>query len=357
MDKLPQEYNQWLKEVKARILTSRLKAAVAVNRNLIQLYWDIGFMIWQKQQNQGWGAKVIDQMAKDLKKELPDNQGFSRSNLYSIRKFYDFYANSKMIHQDGGQNPEMIHQAGGQLQPTGFLLDIPWRHHVSILNKVKTIEEAVFYIAKTTENNWSRNVLEMQIDSGLYNRQGKAVTNFKDTLPAGQSDLASETLKNPYVFDFLTLTEDVQELELEKKLIDNITRFLLELGVGFAYMGRQFPMKIGQKERRLDLLFYHTRLHCYVVFDLKIGDFEPEFAGKMNYYLSAVDEQLKSATDQPSIGIILCKSSNSVEVEYSLRGIQKPMGISEYTFGELPENLKANLPSEQQIINEMNKFE
>lgn len=357
MDKIPQEYNQWLKEVKTRILTSRLKAVVSVNRNLIQLYWDIGSMIWQKQKLQGWGAKVIDQMAVDLKKELPDNKGFSRSNLYSIRKFYAFYAGSEIVHQPDVKNPGIIHQAGGQLQPADFLLDIPWRHHVSILNKVNTIDEAVFYINKTTENNWSRNILEMQIDSGLYNRQGKAVTNFKDTLPAGQSDLASESLKNPYIFDFLTLTEDVQELELEKKLIDNITRFLLELGVGFAYMGRQFPVYIGQKERRLDLLFYHTRLHCYVVFDLKIGDFEPEFAGKMNYYLSAVDEQLKCGTDQPSIGIILCKSSDTIEVEYSLRGIQKPMGISDYTFGELPDNLKANLPSEEQIINEMNKFE
>ena len=293
---------------------------------MIALYWDIGRTIVEKQEQNRWGAKIIEQVAKDLRRELPDTNGFSRTNLFSMRQFYLFYAKSQIVHQAGGQiktqelmqqpvgqtgSYEIVHQVVGLLPKDSILVKIPWRHHVLIINKTASLGEAFFYLNQTIANNWSRNVLQIQIESKLFKRQGKALNNFELTLPTPQSDLARETLKDPYKFDFLTLEKDVQELELEKHLTDNITKFLLELGKGFAFVGRQYPMQIGNKERKIDLLFYHTRMHCYVVIDLKMGEFEPEFAGKMNYYLSAVDDLLKMEADQPSIGIILCKSKDA----------------------------------------------
>lgn len=227
---------------------------------------------------------------------------------------------------------KIVHQAGGQLPESSILCNIPWRHQVAILSKCNTCEEANYYMEQTIQNNWSRNILKIQLETKLIERSGKASNNFELTLPKPMSDLARETLKDPYTFDFLTLESNVQELELEKQLIENITQFLLELGKGFAFVGRQYPLQIGDKERRIDLLFYHTKLHCYVVIDLKTGGFEPEFAGKMNYYLSAVDDLLKSDIDNPSIGVILCKSKNKIDVEYSLRDINKPLRISQFYF-------------------------
>lgn len=360
------EYLKWLSHIKKKISLAQSKAVFQVNSTLIQLYWEIGYMIADKQQNSKWGAGIIDQVAKDLKRAFPDTSGFSRTNLFSMRKFYLFYAGSDLIHQDGGlllnadnlsvnEETEIVHQPGGQLESLHLLLMIPWRHHVLILNKCKTENEAVFYIKKTVQNNWSRNVLQIQIESELYKRQGKAVNNFINTLPKPQSDLAIESIKDPYKFDFLTLEENVQELELEKKLTENITKLLLEMGKGFAFVGRQYPIKVGKKERRIDLLFYHTRMHCYVVIDLKTGEFEPEFAGKMNYYLSAVDDLLKTNKDNPSIGIVLCKTKDNLDVEYALRDLKKPLGVSEYTFSELPENIQQNLPTVIEIENELNK--
>ena len=324
-------------------------------------------------------------MAKDLKSELPETNGFSRTNLFAMRQFYLFYKDHPIVHQAGGrlitdelvQQPaerldadKLVHQAGGRLgadelvqQPVGLitkqhlLCKIPWRHHIAILSGCKTIGEATFYLQQTIQNNWSRSVLEIQIKNKLSSRQGKAQNNFELTLPAQQSDLAKETLKDPYKFDFLTLESSVQELELEKHLTENITKFLLELGKGFAFIGRQYLMQIGNKERKIDLLFYHTRMHCYVVIDLKMGEFEPEFAGKMNYYLSAVDDLLKTTQDQPSIGIILCKSKDSLEVEYALRDLKKPMGISEFTFNELPEHVKNNMPTVAELESELIKLQ
>ena len=283
---------------------------------------------------------------KDLKSELTETNGFSRTNLFEMRKFYLFY-----------KDAEFVHQVGGQITEQNLLYKIPWRHHVAIIGKCKTTEEAKFYIEQTIQNNWSRNVLEIQLGTNLINRLGKAQNNFELTLPKPQSDLAKETLKDPYKFDFLTIESDVQELELEKHLTDNITKFLLELGKGFAFIGRQYPLQIGNKERRIDLLFYHTRMHCYVVIDLKMGEFEPEFAGKMNYYLSAVDDLLKTDIDQPSIGIILCKSKTALDVEYALRDIKKPLGISEFTFNELPEDVKSNMPTVAELENELKNLE
>lgn len=375
MDK---KYLQWIQELKQKINAAQLKASVAVNEEMILLYWDIGKSIVEKQTAFSWGSKVVEMLAADLKRDLPDTKGFSRSNLFAMRQFYLFYKDSLIVHQPRGQlrneiqgtgneivqqpaglfqsrdvQNKIVHQAGGQLPKESVLTKIPWRHHVAILNKCKSVHEAVFYLQQTIQNNWSRNMLEIQISSGLKNRLGKAQNNFELTLPKPQSDLATETLKDPYKFDFLTLESNVQELELEKQLTENIMQFLLELGKGFAFVGRQYPIQIGKKERKLDLLFYHLKMHCFVVIDLKMGEFEPEFAGKMNYYLSAVDDLLKSSQDSPSIGIILCKSRNALEVEYALRDINKPMGISNFTFSELPENIQKNMPTVEELENEL----
>ncbi len=372
-------YIQWIQELKQKIKLAQLKASIAVNEEMILLYWDIGKSIVEKQHEFAWGSKVVEQMAKDLKKELPDTQGFSRTNLFSMRKFYLFYAyaaivqqavgrlqnndnqgNSQIIHQAGGPNEsdenKIIHQAGGQLFKDHIFCKIPLRHHVAILSNYSNIEDALFYLQQTLKNNWSRSILELQIESKLMERQGKAVNNFELTLPKPQSDLARETLKDPYKFGFLTLEAEVQEWQLEKNLTDNITQFLLELGKGFAFVGRQYPIQIGQKERKIDLLFYHLKMHCYVVIDLKMGEFEPEHAGKMNYYLSAVDNLVKTDEDKPSIGIILCKSKDNLEVEFALQDLNKPMGISEFTFNELPQNIQDNMPTIEELENELKRL-
>ena len=370
------EYKIWLIDLKTKIRSAQLKASVAVNEQMILLYWDIGKSILDKQAEQLWGSKIIEQMAKDLKKELPETNGFSRTNLFAMRKFYLFYKESELVQQAAGQlkningqtdiivqqaagqleNAELVHHLGGLITEQSLLCKIPWQHHVVILGKCETIKEATFYIQQTIQNNWSRSVLEIQMETKLINRLGKAQNNFEFTLPKPQSDLAKETLKDPYKFDFLTLESDVQELELEKQLTENITKFLLELGKGFAFVGRQYPLQVGNKERKIDLLFYHTRMHCYVVIDLKMGEFEPEFAGKMNYYLSAVDDLLKTSADQPSIGIILCKSKDTLDVEYALRDINKPLGISEFTFNQLPEAVKGNMPTVAELETELKKY-
>jgi predicted nuclease of restriction endonuclease-like (RecB) superfamily len=373
---LDSNYIEWIIALKDKIRSAQIKAALSVSEQMIRLYWDIGKSIVEKQKEHNWGSKIIENMAKDLKSELPDTNGFSRTNLFAMRKFYLFYVDSELVQQPAGQletttfegenelvqqpaellnnNKNLIvHQLGGQLELNTVLCKIPWKHHITILSKCNTIKEAQFYIMQTIQNNWSRNVLQIQIESNLINRIGKAPNNFELTLPKPQSDLAIETLKDPYTFDFLTLEAHVQELELEKSLTENITKFILELGKGFAFVGRQYPLQIGNKERKLDLLFYHLKMHCYVVIDLKMGEFEPEFAGKMNYYLSAVDDLLKTEIDQPSIGIILCKSKDNIDVEYALRDISKPLGISEFSFNELPENIKINMPTVEELENEL----
>jgi predicted nuclease of restriction endonuclease-like (RecB) superfamily len=357
---LDTNYKNWITSLKDKIRSAQIKAALSVNEQMIMLYWDIGKSIVEKQQEHNWGSKIVEQMAQDLKRELPDTNGFSRTNLFAMRKFYLFYAASQLVQQLGEQiqntdieNNTIVQQVAGQLEKNDMLCRIPWQHHITIISKCQDTIEAQFYIQQTIQNNWSRNVLQIQIESILINRQGKAPNNFELTLPKPQSDLAIETLKDPYKFDFLTLEANVQELELEKNLTENITNFLLELGKGFAFVGRQYPLQIGNKERKLDLLFYHLKMHCYIVVDLKMGEFEPEFAGKMNYYLSAVDDLLKTDIDQPSIGIILCKSKDNLDVEYALRDINKPLGISEFSFNELPENIQKNLPTVEELENEL----
>jgi predicted nuclease of restriction endonuclease-like (RecB) superfamily len=329
------DYIEWLNSIKAQIHQAQIKAVLSVNSELINLYWEIGKSIVEKQEIKNWGNSVVEKLSNDLKNQLENVTGFSRTNLFAMRQFYQFYKS----------HSEKIPQLVGQ---------IPWGHNRLILTKIKDVEQALFYIQNTIENGWSRNILELQIESKLFERQGKSITNFQNTLPNPQSDLAKQTLKDPYIFDFLTLEKGVHELDIERQLVAHVTKFLLELGKGFAFIGRQYELNIGNKTRYLDLLFYHIRLRCFVVIELKGGEFEPEFAGKMNYYLSAVDDILKAETDNPTIGIILCKSKDKIDVEYALRDFGKPIGVSNFTITEIiPNNLQSELPTVKQIEYEL----
>lgn len=283
-------------------------------------------------------GRIIENASKDLRNHFPNQQGFSRSNLFSMRKWYDFYSKS-------GLNIEKVQQLVGQ---------IPWGHNVLIITKAESVEEAVFYINKTVENNWSRTVLAHQIDLDFYNRSGKAITNFPDTLPTPQSELAKETLKDPYKFDFLTLNEKALEKDIEEQLVKHITSFLLELGGGFSFVGRQVPLKIDGESFYIDLLFYHIKLKCYVVVELKSVKFRAEYAGKMNLYLSAVDDLMKSENENPTIGLLLCKSKSEVIAEYALRGTTQPIGVAEYEIVKsIPTDLKPELPTIEEIEKEL----
>jgi predicted nuclease of restriction endonuclease-like (RecB) superfamily len=335
---LDSQYQNWLKDFKTKIANTQIKAAIAINKELILLYFELGKMIAERQLQTNWGDNLIRQIAADLKKEFPDVSGFSRSNLYAIKQFYLFYKDT----------PEFVQQVAGQ---------IPWGHQSVILQKTKGYDEATFYVKETITNNWSRNILTMQIERNLYARQGNALSDFEHTLPKPQADLANSILKDPYIFDFLTLEKSVQELDFERQLVKHITGFLLELGKGFAFLGRQYEIEVGKKTYKMDLLFYHTKLHAYVVFELKMGEFEPEYIGKLNFYLSAVDDMLKSEFDQPSIGILLCKNKDKIEVEYALRDINKPIGVSEFRFNELPENIKSLMPTVAELENELLHFQ
>lgn len=339
-------YAQWLGELKARVRASQLKAAVRVNTTLLEFYWELGRDIVEKQRQAHWGDSLLEHLSKDLSAEFPEIKGFSKRNLEHIRRWYLFWASDRPIAKQAATQLEEYYEK--------VILQIPWWHHVVILTKIQNRDEALFYVRKTIENNWSRSVLTHQIESGLHVRAGQAVTNFEATLPAPQSDLARETLKDPYTFDFLALTERHDERELERALIDHLTRFLLELGAGFAFIGRQYRFEVGGDEFQIDLLFYHTRLHCHVVVELKPVKFLPEFAGKLNFYVTAVDEHLRTDGDNPTIGMLICKSKNDTVVEYALKNTQQPIGVSEYTLTRtLPDNLKPALPTIEQIEAEL----
>ena len=362
-------YSDLLLKIKQQVRSLQAKAAIAVNTSLIQLYWNLGKMIAENQELFLGRNNYVAQLEKDLRAEFPDLKGFSRSNLFYIRKFYQFYSGSSVqqlvglkessIEIDSVQQAVALNNDSLIQQPVGLtstIYSVPWGHHVQILNKVKDVTEATFYLQQTIEYNWSRAILTLQMEQDLFKRQGKAITNFKNTLPEKQALIAQQIIKDPYNFGFLTLEPQVQELEIEKQLTDHITKFLLELGKGFAFIGRQYPLEVGGKDYRLDLLFYHIRLRCFVVIDLKTGEFEPEFAGKMNFYLSVVDAQLKTVDDHTSIGIILCKSKNKLEVEYALQGMSKPIGVSEFTVTQaLPAELKSTLPTVEEFERELNK--
>jgi predicted nuclease of restriction endonuclease-like (RecB) superfamily len=326
---LPSDYNQFLLDLKQRIRAAQVKAAVSVNRELVALYWDIGRAIALRQEQAGWGDSVVEQVARDLRQEFPGVAGFSRSNIFAMRQVYLAYR----------EEDEKVQQLVGQ---------IPWGHNLLLVSKVKDPVERVWYAAKTVEHGWSRAILEHQIETSLYARQVTAekTSNFELTLPPPQSDLARQMLKDTYLFDFLTLREEAEERELEQALVTRITQFLLELGAGFAFMGSQYPLEVAGKDFYLDLLFYHHRLRCLVAIDLKMREFEPEFAGKMNFYLAALDDLVRHPEDQPSIGIILCKSRNKTLVEYSLRDLNKPIGVAEHRLTkQLPQEIAQALPT------------
>lgn len=331
---LPEGYADWLAQLKGQIAQARQRAALAVNAELVQLYGRIGRDILQRQQAQGWGAKVIDRLARDLKEAFPDMRGFSTRNL----KYMAFFAQ----HCPDGQF--------GQ-QPAAQL---PWFHIVTLLTQLPTAPERAWYAAQTVQQGWSRTTLALQIKNRLHLRQGAAVTNFEARLPAPDSALAHDTLKDPYLFDFLGLGDDAHEREIENGLIRHITRFLLELGAGFAFVGRQYRLEVAGDEFFIDLLFYHTRLKCYVVVELKATAFKPEHAGQLNFYLAAVDSQVKAPDDKPTIGLLLCKQQNRLVAEYALSGIDKPIGVAEYQLlRDLPAPLEHSLPSIAEIEAEL----
>lgn len=336
------EYKQWLTDLKFRIRNSQIKAALKVNTELINLYWELGKEIVSKQEQSQWGDGLIKQLSSDLQQEFPEMKGFSTTNIKYIKRWYSFYNQDITIGQ----------QVVDQLRET--VSQIPWGHNSRIIIQCKSIEEAFFYIHKTIENGWSRSILELHIKQQDYQRTRHSVSNFSRLLPTVQSDLAQELLKDPYNFDFLTLTDSYKERELENALTDNITKFLIELGAVFAYVGRQIPLKVGNKEFYLDLLFYHLKLRCYIVIELKATDFIPEYTGKLSFYLTAVNDLLKHPADNPSIGLLICKNKDSFIAEYSLKGISQSIGVSEYELTRLcPEDFKGSLPSIEEIEAEL----
>lgn len=344
---LPSGYHDFLEDLKNRIRAAQVKAALSVNRELIRLYWDIGRSIIERQRTEGWGKAVVERLASDLQKAFPGIGGFSPQNVWYMRAFYMAWT----------EEVRKLQQPVGELDAQNLpraVAEIPWGHNLQLLSKLKTPDLRLWYAKMAVEHGWSRAVLVHQIESGLYERQGKALTNFKRTLPPPQSDLAQETIKDPYTFDFLTLGPKARERDLEQGLLDHLQRFLIELGVGFAFVGRQVHMEVGNEDFYIDLLFYHLRLRCYVVIELKTGAFKPEYAGKMNFYLSAVDDRLRHKDDQPSVGIILCKSKNHLIAEYALRDANKPIGVAAYKLTKaLPEKLKGTLPSPEELEEEL----
>ena len=334
---LPAGYADWLAGIKLRVQQARQRAVLAAHAELVRLYWRIGRDILERQAAQGWGSKVIERLAGDLRDAFPEMKGFSRANLMSMRAFAEAWSED-----------DIVQQAVGQL---------PWGHNVLLLTRLKDPALRLRYARQASSEGWSRTTLELHIKNRLHERQGQAMTNFEQRLPAPHSALAQETLKDPYLFDFLGLGDDAHEREIENALVRHITRFLLELGTGFAFVGRQHRLEVAGDEFFIDLLFYHTRLKCYVVVELKAAAFSPEHAGQLNFYLSAVDAQLKAPDDKPTIGLLLCKSQNRLVAEYALSGIDKPIGVAEYELVRaLPELLTTSLPTVEQLENELGEL-
>lgn len=380
---LPSGYAGLLTRVKERVRTAQIKAALSANRELILLYWDIGRAIVEAQKDKGYGKRVVEILSADLRREFPAMSGLSALNLWRMRAFYLAYGasdqklsravtESDSTPQRNLRQPVSETSAQSARRPplpilsqpvtesAGAALELPaslpWGHNIVLLQKLKELNTRLWYARAALEYGWSRSVLLIQIESHLHKRQGRAITNFTATLPAPQSDLAHQTLKDPYVFDFLTMDADARERDLELGLLNHIQKFLVELGVGFALVGRQYRLEVSGEEFFLDLLFYHLRLRCFVVVDLKMEAFKPEFAGKMNFYLSAVDDQLRHNDDQPSIGLLLCKQRDRLIVEYALRDVKKPIGVAEWRtrlVESLPKKLQSSLPSVKQIEAEL----
>ncbi len=334
---LPSSYAELLKNIKSRIASARLKAVMSANAAMLQLYWDIGKDILARQAEEGWGAKVIDRLSADLREAFPDMHGLSPRNLKYMRKFAEAWPDHPIVQET--------------------LAQIPWYHNITLLEKLPTAEARLWYVPRIVESGWSRNILALQIESGLHERQGKSVNNFAVTMPPTDSDMATQVFKDPYLFDFLGTADPRREREVEQALVDHVQRFLLELGAGFAFVGRQVHLEFSSKDYYIDLLFYHLRLRCYVVVELKAVPFEPEFVGKLNMYLSAVDDLLRHTDDKPSIGLLLCKGKDHLIAEYALNGFIKPIGVADWKeqlTENLPDELKSSLPTVEQIEAELN---
>ena len=345
---LPTGYAELLEDLKDRIRRAQVHAVVAASRELICLYWEIGREIVQRQGQEGWGKAVVQCLAADLQREFPGVAGFSPQNIWYMRSFYLAWTD------DAAKLQQPVGQLAAHNLPQ-VVGEIPWGHNLQLTRQAPKIPpNGLWYAEKVVQHGWSRAVLVHQIELDLYGREGRAITNFSETLPPIQSDLAQQVLKDPYVFDFLTLADDARERELERNLLEHLRDFMLELGVGFAFVGSQYHLEVDEKDYYIDLLFYHLKLRAYVAIDLKVEEFKPEFAGKMNFYLSAIDDRLRHADDRPSIGIILCKARDRVTVEYALRDTRKPIGVSKYRLtSALPKELKSSLPTIEQLEHEL----
>lgn len=385
---MPTNYGGLLGELKARIQSARVKAALAANAELISLYWDMGKMIVKRQEEEGWGKSVIEQLSKDLQAVFPDQKGLSPRNIWRMRQLYlEWFQKFIILPQPVAELENLIHsndqllnntnlsqlvteiksspniaQPNREIELEGLVLQIirqlPWGQNIVLLLKLKDPRQRLWYALKTIENGWSRNVLTAQIESNLIERQGNAFTNFDLTLPKPDSDLAQNILKDSYLLNFISADETIKERELEDQLSTHMTQFLMELGKGFAFVGRQYRLEVGGDEFYVDLLFYHLHLHCYIVIELKTGKFEPEYAGKMNFYLEAIDRQVRTPQDNPSIGLILCKEQNHIVVEYALARIGKPMGVSAWRLtNHLPDDYHDQLPTVKQLTEELRKHQ
>ena len=319
-------YQQWFGELKSRLRSHQVKAAMHVNTEMLEFYWSLGRDLVQKKAETQWGTGVVEQLSLDLKDAFPGVKGFSTTNIWYAKKWYLFY-NEYVI---------KLHQPGGEIPMPKEFGAVPWRHHVEIITKCQSVEEALFYVNKVIEEGWSRRRLEDELANNLYTRRGKAITNFSNALTLPQSMLATEMLKDPYTFDFLTLTQGYNEKQLEEALAHNITRFLLELGSGFAYVGRQMELRMPNGQSYFpDMVFYHIKMRCYVVVELKVVEFMPEFAGKLNFYVSAADHLLRSEDDNPTIGLLICRSKDETIVQWSLEEINRPIGVASYQLQEV----------------------
>jgi len=352
-------YNELLDKIKARIRQGQTRAVLSANAEMIHMYWDIGRMLHDQQTLKGWGTAVIPRLAKDVRNELPQIKGFSERNLNRMIAFYRAYTQLQAIlPQRVAKLPrtQKVPQAVAKLDQNhwGLITSIPWGHHFLLLEKVKDPSIRLWYMQKTMEQGWGRDVLALMIKNEMHKREGKSVSNFIQRLPAPHSDLVQQTLKDPYIFDFLTLEEPFHERELETSLVRHLEKFLIELGQGFAFVGRQYHVDVGEHDFYIDLLFYHLRLRCFVVIELKKGPFKPDYAGKMNFYCNVIDDYLKHDSDNPTIGLILCQDRNKVLAEYALRDIRKPIGVSQYELTRaLPRQLKSSLPTIEEIEAEL----
>jgi len=365
-------YASFLKEVKSRIQKAQVKANFAANRELIILYWNVGRMVCAVQNSSGWGKRVIPRLSKDIKNEIPEIKGFSVTNIKRMTLFYREYTNFNLIGPQAVGQLQMSEleeskkspQAVGQIQEAAnnglqhLVTGLPWGHNILLMEKIKDRQEREWYMSQCLKHGWSRNILDIHIKNRSYERRGKATTNFDRTLPPIHSDMAQQTLKDPYIFDFLTIDNKFRERELESELLKHIQEFLIELGVGFAFVGRQYHIEVGNTDFYIDLLFYHLKLRCYVVIELKKGPFKPEHAGKLNFYLNVTDKKLRQKDDQPSIGLIFCQDKNMVVAEYALQNLDKAIGVSEYQLTQiLPEELKSSLPTVDEIERELGRKE